>query len=294
MRFVQADVRDAAAIAGAIRGFGPDCVFHVAGQVAMTTSISDPRLDFETNALGTFNILEALRQHAPRAQLIYSSTNKVYGDLEQFEYREEATRYACPAKPDGFGEDVAIDPRSPYGCSKCAADQYVLDYHRVFGLRTTVLRHSSMYGGRQFATFDQGWIGWFVRQALEQSASGGAPEFTIAGNGKQVRDALFADDMVALYFRLTELGDEISGRAFNVGGGMRNSLSLLELFDWLERRLGMKLRYAKLPPRFSDQKVFVADLARLTRVSGWQPRIGVDAGLARMLEWQREVRGRVR
>ena len=149
-RYVHGDVRNANDVARAVQDFGPTQVFHLAGQVAMTTSIANPRMDFEVNALGTLNVLEALRVHAPQAGIIYSSTNKVYGDLEQFAYEEGATRYHCIDRPQGFDESTQLDFHSPYGCSKGAADQYLRDYHRIYGLRTAVFRHSSMYGGRQY------------------------------------------------------------------------------------------------------------------------------------------------
>ena len=160
-RFIHADIRNANDVTRVISEVKPDVIFHLAGQVAMTTSISDPRMDFEINALGTLNVLEAVRQHVPEAIVIYSSTNKVYGDLEWVKYEEIDTRYITPYYPKGFDENTPLDFRSPYGCSKGAADQYMLDYARMFDLRTVVFRHSSMYGGRQFATYDQGWIGWF-------------------------------------------------------------------------------------------------------------------------------------
>lgn len=284
--FVRADVRDAKAVDETIRTLRPDAIFHLAGQVAMTTSLADPRADFEINAMGTLNVLEAVRAHAPDCAVLYSSTNKVYGDLEQFTYVEEATRWRCAARPNGFDEATPLEFQSPYGCSKGAADQYVLDYARVFGLRTMVFRHSSMYGGRQFATFDQGWIGWFCAEAVRR-ANGDASPIRIAGDGKQVRDVLHADDMIALYFAAVSRMDRASGEAFNVGGGMANSLSLLELFALLEDLLGVKLAIEHGPPRASDQRVFVADLAKAARLIGWAPKVGTRDGVARMLDWTR-------
>jgi CDP-paratose 2-epimerase len=279
------DIRDPGLVASVVRDYRPDMVFHLAGQVAMTTSIEDPRLDFEINALGTLNVLEALRRHAPEAGLLYSSTNKVYGDLEWVRYEETATRYTAPDFPDGFGEDVPLDFRSPYGCSKGAADAYILDYSRIFGLRTAVFRHSSMYGGRQYATFDQGWVGWFCTKAVEAARGRAAEPFTISGSGKQVRDILHADDMIELYFRACSHLDRISGLAFNIGGGMENSSSLLELFAFLESELDTTLNYRRLPPRASDQKVFVADVGRIRELTGWKPVVDKASGIRRMLEW---------
>lgn len=286
--FVPVDVRDAAAVNRAIAEFRPEAVFHLAGQVAMTTSIADPRADFEINALGTLNVLEAVRQHARDALVVYSSTNKVYGDLEQYHYEERELRYVCTDRPRGFDESTPLDFHSPYGCSKGAADQYMLDYARIFGLRTCVLRHSSMYGGRQFSTYDQGWIGWFCSQALAVQRDPGREPFTISGNGKQVRDVLHAEDMVRLYFTLVEQPSAVAGRAFNIGGGIDNSLSLLELFRLLEGELSVNLVFRRLPPRESDQRVFVADCARITQAIGWRPAVSAAEGVRRMLDWLRQ------
>lgn len=283
----RADVADADKIAAVVRAFRPDLVFHTAGQVAMTTSLSNPRRDFETNALGAFNLLEALRLHSPGAVVVFSSTNKVYGDLEDYAYSETDTRYICDGFPKGFPETVPLDFRTPYGCSKGAADQYIRDYCRSFGLRSVVFRHSSIFGGRQFASYDQGWIGWFVQQAIESQANPARRPFTISGNGKQVRDVLFASDLIQCYYRAAEDIDRTSGQVFNIGGGMENSLSLLELFALLQAELGGELRYSVLPARESDQKVFVADVAKAERIFGWRPQVGKDEGIRHMIDWVR-------
>jgi CDP-paratose 2-epimerase len=166
LRFLHGDVRSRGDVEHAILESAPDVVFHLAGQVAMTTSIANPRLDFETNVIGGFNVLEAVRRLRPDALVTYSSTNKVYGELEYLSYEETASRYVTPDYPEGFDESLRLDFRSPYGCSKGAVDQYMLDYARVHGLSTVVFRHSSVFGDRQVGTYDQGWIGWFVQQAL--------------------------------------------------------------------------------------------------------------------------------
>jgi len=280
-----ADIRNPNDVLRVVSRFQPEAVFHLAGQVAMTTSIADPRLDFETNALGTLNLLEAVRARTPEAAIIYSSTNKVYGDLEQFHYQETASRYVCSDRPRGFGEDTPLDFHSPYGCSKGSADQYLRDYHRIFGLRTAVFRHSSMYGGRQFATADQGWIGWFCQMAAQTRRGQRGEPFTISGNGKQVRDVLHARDMISLYFSTLAHIDQAAGQAFNVGGGMANSLSLLELFALLETRIGQPLVYTKLPPRESDQRFFVADTAKVAALAGWAPAVSAAEGVGEMLDW---------
>jgi CDP-paratose 2-epimerase len=282
--FIHGDIRSAFDVEGAVKGLKPAVVYHLAGQVAMTTSLADPRLDFEINAQGSLNVLEALRRRAPEALVVYSSTNKVYGDLEGLAYRETPTRYEAVDHPRGLPESLGLDFRSPYGCSKGSADQYMLDYARMFGLRTVVFRHSSMYGGRQFSTYDQGWIGWFCRQALDQS-KGSGEAFTVSGNGKQVRDILHARDMVDLYLAAARGGAEAWGHAFNIGGGMANSLSILELLGFLGSELGVALRTAHIAPRESDQKVFVADLAKVSQALGWAPKVGWQEGLRGMLDW---------
>lgn len=283
--FVHGDIRNANDVQRVIMRVKPDAVFHLAGQVAMTTSIADPRMDFEVNALGTLNVLEAIRAHAPQALVIYSSTNKVYGDLEQYQYRETDSRYVCIERPEGFDEQTPLDFHSPYGCSKGSADQYLRDYHRIFGLNTVVFRHSSMYGGRQFATADQGWIGWFCQMAAETRAGLRHEPFTISGNGKQVRDVLHAEDMISLYFSILMHADAAAGQTFNIGGGIANSLSLLELFGLLETEIGRQLQYTKLPPRESDQRVFVADIGKMHRLTGWEPKVSAQDGVSRMLQW---------
>lgn len=288
-RFVHGDIRNFNDVQRVIADFRPDAIFHLAGQVAMTTSIANPRMDFEVNAMGSHNLLEAVRLYAPETTVLYSSTNKVYGDLEQFSYRETATRYECVDRPSGFDETTTLDFHSPYGCSKGAADQYMLDYARIFGLKTVVFRHSSMYGGRQFATYDQGWVGWFCQQAVATKNGTLREPFTISGDGKQVRDVLHAEDMITLYFNALERIDVASGQAFNVGGGMSNSLSLLELFSLLENIAGCRLNYIKLPPRESDQRVFVADLAKARELLQWQPVVTACEGVGRMFTWINEL-----
>jgi CDP-paratose 2-epimerase len=282
--FSDSDVRSADAVTALLAGFQPDVIFHLAGQVAMTTSICNPRLDFEVNVLGSINVLEAVRLHCPAAVAIYSSTNKVYGDLEHLRCEELPRRYALKDYPSGVPETIGLDFRSPYGCSKGGADQYFLDYARTYDLSTVVFRHSSMYGGRQFSSVDQGWIGWFCEQAVLQSRGQGA-QFTVSGNGKQVRDVLYGDDMVALYLSAAEHIGRLTGRAFNIGGGMENSLSILELLETLSSMLKVTLAWRHIAARASDQRVFVADLARVKAATGWAPRVAKDEGIRRMIDW---------
>lgn len=284
-RFEHGDIRNQNDITRLIKETKPDAIFHLAGQVAMTTSIANPRMDFEVNVMGTHNLLEAVRLYAPEAAVIYSSTNKVYGDLEQYTYRETETRYECIEHPNGFDESTPLEFHSPYGCSKGAADQYMLDYARIFGLKTVVFRHSSMYGGRQFATYDQGWVGWFCQKAIETQCGLLKEAFTISGNGKQVRDVLHADDMKSLYLQALTNIDQAKGTALNIGGGIQNSLSLLELFALLNSLLNIKLDYTQLPVRESDQRVFVADISKAKQLLGWQPVVSSDDGISRMIDW---------
>lgn len=282
--FQHGDIRNRNDVEWTVQDFSPDAIFHLAGQVAMTTSIANPQMDFEINVVGTHNLLESVRRHAPNAAVVYSSTNKVYGDLEQFQYEETETRYRCVQHPHGFDEQVQLSFQSPYGCSKGAADQYMLDYARVFGLNTVVFRHSSMYGGRQFATYDQGWVGWFCQKAVE-AAQGSTEPFTISGTGKQVRDVLHGEDMKRLYLAALTHIDQARGQAFNIGGGVDNSLSLLELLAMLERITGMRLSYNRLPVRESDQRVFIADIAKAERLLEWAPRVSTLQGVTAMVDW---------
>ena len=266
-----------------------DAVFHLAGQVAMTTSIANPYKDFQVNTMGTLHVLEAIRKYSPHTAMFYSSTNKVYGDLEQYTYLEGEKRYTCLEFPKGFTEEVPLDFRSPYGCSKGAADQYMLDYHRIFDLKTTVFRHSSMYGSRQFATYDQGWVGWFCQKAIEQYKDKNSEPFTISGNGKQVRDILHAQDMISLYYTALHNVDAVCGRAYNIGGSMEQSMSLLELFDLLNDILGIKMNYKQLPPRISDQKIFVADTSFIEKTIAWKPMVTKEEGVMKMVDWVRGI-----
>lgn len=290
VEFVHIDVRNRNDVDTLMQRIKPEAVFHLAGQVAMTTSLQNPRLDFEINAMGSLNVLEAVRHYSPDACVIYSSTNKVYGDLTHCATTEHETRYVLDDYPNGLPETIGLDFSSPYGCSKGSADQYMIDYARVYGLKTVVFRHSSMYGGRQFSTIDQGWIGWFCEQAVRQASSDAAP-FSISGNGKQVRDILHADDMVGLYLSAAEHIDNVRGQAFNIGGGPGNSLSIIELLHELETLVDAQLNWHPIPARQSDQKVFVADIGKITRALPWTPKVDKRSGLASMVEWVRTIKG---
>lgn len=284
-RFIHGDIRNTNDVEQTIKTYKPDVIYHLAGQVAMTTSIADPRIDFEINVGGSFNLLNAVRLYSPESTIVYSSTNKVYGDLEQYSYEETATRYKCIDKPNGFDEKVTLNFHSPYGTSKGSADQYMLDFARIYGIKTVVFRHSSMFGGRQFATYDQGWLGWFTQKAIEIKTNILNEPFTISGNGKQVRDLLYASDCVDLYLKASQKINTIKGKAFNIGGGIKNSFSLLELFSFLENELNIKMTYTQLPARESDQRVFVADITKAKELLGWEPKVSKEEGLKKMIEW---------
>lgn len=283
-KYYHRDIRNLNDIETVIKDIKPDVVFHLAGQVAMTTSLNDPRLDFEVNAVGTYNLLESIRKYSPYASILYSSTNKVYGDLEYLNYEENATRYICTDYPEGFDEKLHLDFHSPYGCSKGTADQYLLDYYRIYGIKTVVFRHSSMYGGNQHPTYDQGWVGWFVQKALEIKKAILKETFTISGSGKQVRDVLHVDDVVKLYFNAFKNIDTVKGQAFNIGGGYKNSLSLIELFNLLENMLDIKINFSKSDWRISDQKVFIANNAKAEKMIGWEPFFSHTKGLNIMIK----------
>lgn len=279
------DIRNLNDIEIVIKEEKPDVVFHLAGQVAMTTSITNPRLDFEINALGTFNLLDSIRKYSPNTMILYSSSNKVYGDFEELTFEEGETRYTCKEYLQGFDESLPLNFHSPYGCSKGAADQYLLDYNRIYGTKTVVFRHSSMYGGNQHATIDQGWVGWFIQKALEIKNKSGKTKFTISGNGKQVRDVLHASDVVNLYFKAVENIEKAKGNVFNIGGGVVNSLSLLELFKLLESILGIKMNFDKLAFRESDQLVFIANNKKAKNILGWEALTSPENGIRDSIKW---------
>ncbi len=287
--FVHGDIRNAHDVARVIGNTQPEVIFHLAGQVAMTTSMEHPRRDFETNAVGSLNVLESVRQAKLKPVIVYSSSNKVYGELVGVKLKEEAMRYTAPDFPEGVDENAPLDFQTPYGCSKGAADQYMLDFARCYGLNTVVFRHSTIFGVRQFATFDQGWVGWFCQQALAVKQNPKREPFTISGDGKQVRDLLFVDDAVNCYLAAVEHIEKVRGQAFNIGGGMGNSCSLLEFLELLEKFTGAKLKYRRLPWRHSDQKFFVADIGKANRLLKWSPRLNKQDGVKLMLAWAEQI-----
>ena len=280
LEFHQLDVRDAAQMAHLFQKHrDAGRVLHLAAQVAVTTSVVSPREDFEINALGTFNVLEAMRLAGMKAPVIYSSTNKVYGEMTSVGVAEKEGRYAYQSLPQGVSEEHNLDFHSPYGCSKGAADQYGIDYHRIYGLSTIVFRQSCIYGYRQFGAEDQGWVAWFMI-----AAQLGRP-ITIYGDGKQVRDILFIDDLLDAYDLAFDAGPKAAGRAYNIGGGVNNVLSLRELVAYIEKRQSRKLPTGTADWRPGDQKVFVSDIRRAQSELGWSPRITCAKGLDLLYDW---------
>ncbi len=284
LHIMRGDIRDADAVRALFAQHADArAIFHLAGQVAVTTSIANPREDFDINLLGTLNILEAMRAEGTTAPLLYASTNKVYGGMASVVIEEGANHYAYRDFPHGIAEDFPLDFHSPYGCSKGGADQYVLDYARVYGLKTIVFRQSCIYGIHQFGIEDQGWVAWFTIAALFDHM------ITIFGNGKQVRDVLYIDDLIRAYWLALEHSDVTSGQAYNIGGGDFR-MSLLELLDYLAEFLQKPVAHQFGVARQGDQKIFVCDTRKAQRDFGWQPDVSVQAGVKRLAEWASEHR----
>jgi len=275
-----ADVRDTTAIAEAVEHASG--VVHLAAQVAVTESLTSPIEDFTINAAGTLHLLEATRRRKPRIPLVFASTNKVYGTLDGLALEERPDSY-MPADPQirctGIGESQPLRFSTPYGCSKGAADQYVLDYAACFGVPAMVLRMSCIYGPRQFGTEEQGWVAHFLFRALHDE------EITIFGNGRQVRDVLYVHDAVRAYLEVLDNADRLAGRVFNLGGGPGNAISLLTMLQQIEALLGRSVRYRFEAERPADQRYFVADTTLLRDAIGWTPRIGWREGVAGLLRW---------
>jgi CDP-paratose 2-epimerase len=279
LTFTPGDIRDFATLSAAMPD-DTDRVYHFAAQVAVTTSVVEPREDFEINAWGTFNLLEAVRERAPHALLLYASTNKVYGGMESVAIEECATRYRYRDFPYGIAEVQPLDFHSPYGCSKGAGDQYVRDYSRIYGLRTIVMRQSCIYGSRQFGVEDQGWVAHFCI-----SARLGRP-ITIYGDGKQARDVLWIDDLVAAYDAAAAHADVAAGQIYNVGGGPEHTVSIwTEFGPILEQFAGRQLLVAHDDWRPGDQPVYVSDIRKAEQELGWRPRVPFADGVDRLWRW---------
>jgi len=275
------DTRDASLMAESARD--ADVIVHLAGQVAVTTSVTNPRDDFESNALGTFNALEAARQSERDPIFLYASTNKVYGGMDDVELFEEATRWRYKDLVNGCPETQPLDFHSPYGCSKGTGDQYVRDYSRIYGLRSVVFRQSCIYGPRQFGIEDQGWVAWFMIAAVT-----GRP-ITLYGDGKQVRDILNVDDLLNAYDAAIQKIDVASGKVYNMGGGPENVMSVwAEFGPMLEKMIGDTIEVARSDWRPGDQRVFYADISKAGDELGWKPKIGVEEGVHKLFNWVKE------
>ena len=282
-RLIVGDVRSADEIKEAAKD--ADIIVHLAGQVAVTTSVINPREDFESNALGTFNTLEAARASEYDPIFIYASTNKVYGGMDDVALKEDATRWLYADLKHGCAETQPLDFHSPYGVSKGAGDQYVRDYARIYGLRSVVFRQSCIYGPRQFGIEDQGWLAWMTIAAVT------GKQITVYGDGKQVRDVLHVDDLLNAYDAAIENIDTARGQVYNMGGGTRNVMAIwTEFGPILERLLGGKIEVARDDWRPGDQKVFYADFRKAQRELGWEPKIDLEEGIERLFEWVKENR----
>ena len=277
-KLIKGDIRKFADCKKAVSG--QDAILHLAAQVAVTTSVNDPESDFQINALGTFNMLEAARALKEKPVFIFSSTNKVYGGMENVKVIEKSGQYIYQDFPFGISENMNLDFHSPYGCSKGAADQYVHDYHRIYGLPTVVFRQSCIYGPRQFGVEDQGWVAWFIIALMS------GKKITVYGDGKQVRDVLYIDDLVTL-FDLALNNTKVSAcKIYNVGGGIDKILSVWTKFGPLLSKLfGKKIDISFDDWRPGDQKVYISDTRLVQKELGWKPKIGVEEGVKKLYEW---------
>lgn len=283
LALIEGDIRDSQALEAACRGV--ERVYHLAAQVAVTTSVVDPRTDFDVNLLGTLNVLEAVRQVAPEAALFYTSTNKVYGGMEDVEVVLRGDRYEYSTLPGGVSEERILDFHSPYGCSKGGADQYVRDYARIYGLRTVVFRMSCIYGPHQCGNEDQGWVAHFARQALLGNG------VNIYGDGRQVRDILYVEDLVRAFLMAGDALDRTAGQVYNIGGSPENTISLLELLDVLERLTGRSIARSFAEWRPGDQRVYVTNVERAGAEFGWKPEVSRFDGIERLYHWLRTEAG---
>jgi CDP-paratose 2-epimerase len=255
-----------------------DGIIHLAGQVSLLSSINNPRRDFEINALGTLNVLECFKNHAKDAHLVFTSSNKVYGELSSLNLDENKTRYSLIDYPNGINEEFIINPTGGYGSSKYSAELLIADWSRNYSLKSTVLRQSSVYGERQFPTSDQGWAAFFTEQFIA------GINFEISGNGKQVRDLLYVKDLCDLIYTIIERGSDATG-TYNVGGGQENSLSLLELFKELSLRTRNFPEFLQGSMRPFDQKVFISDNSKISFKTGWEPKTTINKGLTKLVQW---------
>ena len=280
LKFYKVDIRDKEKISKVFsQNKDADIVYHLAAQVAVTISVLNPYEDFEINVLGTLNVLEAARKYLPKTFFIFSSTNKVYGGMENIKIVEKNGKYFALDYPNGIDEDFNLDFHSPYGCSKGAADQYVRDYSRIYGLDTVVFRQSCIYGPNQFGIEDQGWVAYFCIQALLDK------EITIYGDGKQVRDVLYIDDLIDAFWLSYKNRKKVKGEIFNIGGGPENQVGILEFIKYLEKKLSKPIKYKFSNWRPGDQKYFVSNNSKLYEYLKWKPKVTMYDGVNRLLDW---------
>ncbi|MEM1137066.1 MAG: GDP-mannose 4,6-dehydratase [Bacteroidota bacterium] len=254
-------------------------VYHLASQVAVTTSVTNPQLDFEINILGTFNILEAVRVANPNVIMLYASTNKVYGGMESIKIANNGEVYYYEDFPQGISEEQQLDFHSPYGCSKGAAEQYIRDYHRIYGLRSVCFRQSCIYGPNQFGIEDQGWVAWFTIAAIYEK------DISIYGDGMQVRDVLHVKDLLAAYEFAVKNIDKTQGQIYNVGGGAKKTSSLINLLSILEEKLDKKIPFNTADWRPGDQPVYISDIQKFSKITGWKPKIKFFDGIESLIKW---------
>jgi CDP-paratose 2-epimerase len=279
VHFSRIDIRDERTVTEYFQRERYDLVLHCAGQVAVSASLTNPRHDLENNVLGTFNLLEGVRLFCPEALFIFASTNKVYGSLEGASVVECNDRYEWADFREGISEEQPLDFYSPYACSKGAADQYVRDYSRIYGLATVCFRQSCIYGYRQFGMEDQGWVAWFlIAHALRHPV-------TIFGDGKQTRDLLFIDDLIDAYCMAWQKRDKVAGQVYNIGGGPQNQFSIKQLVHWIEVESGAPVEIGYAAPRRGDQKVFVADIRKAFKNFGWRPACSAEQGIRKLHRW---------
>ncbi|RKY30477.1 MAG: CDP-paratose 2-epimerase [Candidatus Omnitrophota bacterium] len=277
LQFIKGDVRDYKKLKEVVKNSNE--IYHLAAQVAVTKSVEDPIEDFKINAEGTLYLLEACRLKCPDAIFIFSSTNKVYGDLSHLKIKEGKKRYFLVNKKNGISEDENLDFHSPYGNSKGVADQYVRDYYRIYGLKTVVFRQSCIYGPHQYGNEDQGWVAHFVIKSILNE------KINIYGDGKQVRDILEVSDLIKAYILAVKKIELCKGEIFNIGGGVKNTFSLCELIEYLEKTLNRKIEVEFFDWRPGDQKVFISNNKKLETKTGWKPEIDKEKGLKRLINW---------
>jgi CDP-paratose 2-epimerase len=278
LKFYKVDVSNFEKTSQILKSIKPNLIIHCAGQVTVTKSVIDPRKDFNSNALGTFNLLESIRLFSIKTKFINISTNKVYGDVSDKKISENNKRYRFLGKLKNINESYPLDLYSPYGCSKGIADQYTRDYSRIYNLDTIVLRLSCIYGTMQYGIEDHGWIVWLTIK------SHFGKKIKIFGNGKQVRDALFIDDLVNLFFKLSKSKKNMN-KIYNIGGGSANSVSILELIDILNKKMNKKNKFKKFEWRQGDQKIYISDISKIKKEYNWYPKINLSTGLDKIIEW---------